>query len=365
MEKLSVQSYIATVSFPNSIEEFAYIADNDCYFDTETVLDRVDDMEFTAPKWATKNDIVFFYHSKVSKAHIGKIRTEITKNKDKYASNYEKYMDYLDIASNIFNSIGGKIFAVGRVEGSPFYFETKEERKVHWASRVYAKIKDIVVLEYPIDFCKFNEDIKISMWTAITPVLGNDFEKLKQIVLRWNENIDYLENSKAVPIPLKDITEKNWIETTYDFRKNFCLEAQFRRYYIDYLLKILSDKKKVYKECVCYSDEKKTGYADYFVLINNKYIPVEVKLNINASQSLNKQMVKYCNANNIKLNKDKEISKNQIWNDKCIVIDVYRIGIYERKNDGILYLENLDNIKSFNDILKLKGKIKQYLTEVR
>ena len=78
-----VQSYIANVSFPTSLEEMEELVNGEYYMDMEVLL-LFDDASFTAPKWATKGDIVFFYHAKSAITKIRHLKSSLEKEKDKY-----------------------------------------------------------------------------------------------------------------------------------------------------------------------------------------------------------------------------------------------------------------------------------------
>lgn len=54
---MNVQAFIDNISFPKNLEELEDFVDE---FDVEQVL-RVDETEWTAPKWAVEGDIVFFF----------------------------------------------------------------------------------------------------------------------------------------------------------------------------------------------------------------------------------------------------------------------------------------------------------------
>ena len=349
----NVQAYIAVVSFPTSIEELRYFTDNDYYMDMEEIM-LGHDVNYTAPKWATKGDIIFFYHAKSAIVKIRSLKKQASGQKDE-----DKLMEYLDLAEKIYKACGGNIFCVARVGDDP---EIKNDGRenLHWRGDIYAKVVDYMLLKKPISKDIFEQYIKLAQQRTITPVLGEDFENLKRLILKDND-VHYLENSHAVPIPLKDISPKNWLSVSYDYRRRFYLEIQFRKFYVDYFLKVLSDRRSIFSECVCYKGGKRSGYADNCILINGKYIPVEIKLNISTEKNLKAQLCKYCQAEKIKLNKEKEVSNDMSYQDNVLILDVNGLYIYDHKANDVKMIGNLDNIKCEYDIRKLRETVKSIL----
>ena len=351
--KNNVQAYIAVVSFPTSIEELRYFTDSDYYMDMEEIM-LGHDVNYTAPKWAAKGDIIFFYHAKSAIVKIRSLKKQAVGQKDE-----DKLMEYIDLAEKIYKACGGSIFCVARVGDNPEIIKDDREN-LHWRGDIYAKVSDYALLKNPVSKNVFEQYIKLAQQRTITPVLGEDFENLKKLILRDND-VTYLEYSHAVPMPIKDISPKNWLSVSYDYRRRFYLEMQFRKFYADYFLKTLSDRRSIFSECVCYKGGKMSGYTDNVIIINGKYIPVEIKLNIKAEKDLIGQLEKYCHTERIKLNKEKEIDSSALYQDVVIVLDVNGLYIYNHESRDIKMLEKLDNVKCEYDIRKLKETVLRIL----
>lgn len=75
---MNVQAFIDNISFPKNLEELEDFVDE---FDVEQVL-RVDETEWTAPKWAVEGDIVFFFHAKTAIQWITKLETRIKEERN-------------------------------------------------------------------------------------------------------------------------------------------------------------------------------------------------------------------------------------------------------------------------------------------
>lgn len=219
---MNVQAFIDNISFPKNLEELEDFADE---FDVEQVL-RVDETEWTAPKWAVEGDIVFFFHAKTAIQWITKLETRIKEERKwrkesgwseiwskmfgDILGNYEEISLDDDIrwqalqrARELYKKYGGKIFAVGRISGRPYYDNQEYDDMYHWSSRVYAPINRIYVLQQPIDISEFSDFLPISTRGAITPVVGSDFDRLKRIIASKNNTPQYLKESRAIPLPLK------------------------------------------------------------------------------------------------------------------------------------------------------------------
>lgn len=79
----NVQSYIASVSYMTSLEEMKFYIDNDYYIDLEEFFECSGDMSFTAPRWAVKGDVVFFYHTKSAIYKMKHLRSQLKKRQRK------------------------------------------------------------------------------------------------------------------------------------------------------------------------------------------------------------------------------------------------------------------------------------------
>lgn len=358
--KNNVQAYIAVVSFCTTLEELKYLTENNYYMDMELIM-LFDEVDYTSPKWAAKGDIVFFYHAKSAITKIRHLRSLAIKENNKYKKEYDRFMEYLNTAEMIYEKCGGSIFSVGKVSGKPEVEENETRENLHWKSNIYAPIDNITFLNRPILKSEFEQFVKLSAQQTITPVLGEDFENLKNLILKYND-VSFIENCQASPISLKEISNSNWIRISQEYRRKFYLEIQFRKFYVDYFLKSIGDRKIIYSECTCIKSGKRTGYVDNVIVLKGKYIPVEIKLNINAEKSLTKQLNKYCNVDQIKLGKS-IIEKNNILQDKVVLIDTDGIYIYYFNDKSIHLVKNLDNIKCDYDIRKLKAKLIHIMEE--
>lgn len=361
---MNVQAVINNIGFPNNIDQLRYFVEQVGQFNVEDVL-MCETVEWTMPKWAVINDIVFFYHAVTAKDKIRHLEIQIQKNIDDL-SDAEELMCGLNRARELYNLYGGKIFAVARVLGSPFLDDGEWQKNVHWKNgRTYAEIGEICVLEEPIPIGQFSKFIQISRQSAITAVVGDSFSKLKKLIALQNAIPSYLQESNAIPLPLNKINAENWIQLTQHFRRAFFLEIQFRRFYVDFLIKRIGDRKTFYSECTCYKRDQLTGYVDNGIRLNGKLCFVEVKLNFSAEKNFVYQLKKYCYVDRTTLEKGKCEYKDHIVQEFIIVIDTKQIGVFDVRLEQIDIICELDKIERESDIDYVKKRLKEKIFETK
>ena len=352
-----VQSFINNISFPKTLDELYYFITEREIYDVESILED-ETVWWTSPKWAKVGDVVFFMHSKTAKSTITSLRTQLNNDKDYISKKkYNILMEWINRGLDLYKQYGGKIFAVGKVIGSPEYLDEESDLN-HWGSRIYSEI-EVFVLDNPIDISEFNDFIFVSRQSGITPVFGKEFIKLRDLIASKNEIPEYFLKSVATPLPLTKINSENWIEITEEYRRSFMLEYQFRSYYVDYLLSAISDRKTIYKECRCIKGTNPNTFADNVIYINGKYITVEVKLSIKTEPDIKGQVKNYCYTDEICIDskRNKIITPAQLFNKKVIVIDRDDIYIFDADDYELKHVFSLNNLTKSSDLKKLKNTI--------
>ncbi len=349
---MNVQAFINNISFPKTLDELRHYVFEVGRFDMEDILYNRD-TEWTAPKWVVPNDIVFFFHAKTAIAAIRRLEIRL---EHENAEDKDGLLLSLQKAREIYRKFGGKVFAIGRVRERPFIDDFAETENLHWSSKIFAAIGDIYVLDNPIDLNEFSDFIFLSRQSAITAVLGSDFERLKELIFRKNSLPAYVLESHATPIPLKDINSYNWLSITQLYRRSFFLEIQFRRYYVDYFLKSVGDTKRIFSECACYRKGALTGYADNCIRIDGKLCIVEVKLNVSTEIKIETQLEKYCYLDEISLGKERIPAKSLIQN-RVLVIDTEKLYFFEEETETLVEILNLDSLTNDEDLLNARKAI--------
>lgn len=345
-----VNAHINNISFPKTIEQLeGFIYEHGCY-NVEDVINGSKDgyTNWTVPRSSVVGDIVLYFHAKTAIQWIRKLETA-TKTLNTEFHDKKLLVEWLQRARRLYSLYGGKIFAIGRVSSRP---EREDDVNLyHWSGRVYADIKDLYLLETPIDISEFNSFIMISRQSAITPLPSKEFEKLKVLVKAKNSNVPkwFLE-SKIGDNKLSKVNENNFLEITGSYRKRFPLEINFRSYYVDYFLKTLSGK-KVYRECQCYTVKTPLARVDNVFEFRGKKILLEVKLNIALENDLSSQLAQYIHAEYIYLSNAQHDIITDFEKEFMFVIDVYAVYRYDVKNKKLVKMFDLDGIKNKGDII--------------
>lgn len=352
-----VQAFINNIAFPKSLDELEYFIYENGMFNVEDIL-QYDSTEWTVPHWAKVGDMVFFMHAKYARSTITRLRTELRNSKDRYSlTRYKNINAWLDRGLDLHAKYGGKIYAIGMVNGSPTIYADDGDDILHWKSRLYAAIDYVHVLKNPVDLSEFRDFIRVSRQGAITPVLGDAFDKLRSVIKKQNRIPAYFEHSVSSPIPLTRITNKNWIRLPAEYIRRFMLESQFRSFYVDHLLKEIKDHHtRLYSECRC----RKAGIPDSFVdnvmRLKEKYLPVEVKLAVSSEASLKEQVKKYTYDDTI-ICGEKQLLPDDIYTNKVLIIDTDNVYIYDADSNDISKIYSLDDLHDKSDLVQLRRTV--------
>jgi len=351
-----VNAHINNISFPKTIEQLeGFIYEHGCYNVEDVINEAVDGYTiWTVPRSSVVGDIVLYFHAKTAIQWIRKLETA-TKTLNPAMHDKELLFEWLQRARVLYSMYGGKIFAIGRVSSRPE--RENDENSYHWSGRVYADIKDLYLLETPIDISEFNSFILVSRQSAITPLPSKEFEELKSLIKDKNPNVPiwFLE-SKIGDNTLSKVNHNNFLEITSSYRKRFPLEINFRSYYVDYFLKTLSGN-KVYRECQCHTLKTPLARVDNVFEFAGKKILLEVKLNIVLEDNLISQLNQYIGADYICLSNDSNANITDFEKEFMFVIDVYSVYRYDVKSQRLTKIFDLDEIKSKSDII---AKMQQY-----
>jgi hypothetical protein len=282
-----VQSCIAHVSFPASLSGLKDILGENGT-DMEKLLWPPEDEEggWTAPRWLAEGDVFFFYHTKKAR---GRIRQLLKQCSDVKTGDWSCDADREDAIARLIDQLeiaeryAGCIFGCALVNGAAAYSRaegTEHDSTRHWRSNIYAPLCREYVFSYPLPDDRFRSVLTLSPGGALTPVHGQAFVELRQLLAESNHLPDYL--SAAVPggVSFRDIDKTNWMEVARSTSARFIDESQLRAFLLDYLVHDLKDARSaVYEECRCPCVAGHAGFADYFVRVNDQWFPVEAKLN--------------------------------------------------------------------------------------
>ena len=358
VHKKYVEAFVNNIAVPKSLEEM-----HEFFMDWNDAQNLAEEARaegwtcWTVPKWAKRGDIVLFMHTKTANSTLTKLRTEV-RNKFKPESAEAKQFEEAIADQLAFHKeYGGKIYAVGRVNGVPEEFEV--DPLMHSKSNVFCNIYNLFLLERPIHISEFNSFITITRQGSVTPIFGSAYEHLKEIISDGNPVPDYFKYSYSTPYPHSVVNSENWMKLGIEYRRAFTLEIQFRQCYVNYLLKELGDQKTIYRECTCHKGTNPLTYVDNVIRINRKLLPVEVKLNIKAAGNLAGQCEQYCKLDNLILSKDakREVNMKAVVDDRVLVIDTFAVYMFFLKDKSIRFLYDLDDLGARGDIEELREEV--------
>jgi hypothetical protein len=308
-----VQSCITNVSFPKTARELEKMIQKNSRLreeatDIDTLLEFTPEHEtsFTAPRWITEGDIVFFYHTGTAKARVAKVRREVERSSPKF----DHLRQVLDHAEALVHQYSRTVFACARVSG-PTCFEEDPEDRQHFENRIFAPLGEVHIFEHPIPLQVFQDIITLNPAGGPTLLPGRQFTGLKKLLAGENDLPEFLR--QTVPASAG---------------RNY--ESQLREH-LDVFLSELKDKRTpLLEECTCYRGGAQTGKVDYFVCLKGIWFPVEAKLNVNAvaERNLQQQVSKYVHVDSFRPQKGRHRGKGFKAHDipLCLVIDQH--GIY-------------------------------------
>lgn len=335
-----VQSAITAVAFPRDLDGLKkqieknqylpidYHLDMDLLLYNEEVFKYIEEYDkepynWSAPKWMSEGDILFYYHSKSSINSSKYVLKELDGYKEDYV------VKNVNHGVELAKKYAGKIIGFSEIAGPTGYFGFQDQ---HFKDRTFAAVKSVHLFENPIDIEVFSDFIKISPGGTNTPISRDkDFQQLKELLAENNELPDYLKTAKIGNNTFRNVNKDNWREISCSMNSTFINESQIRAYLIDYFLKEIKDHRTpLLEECNCFRDSKKTGTADYFIKINSKWVPVEAKLNILSEKDIHHQLSKYLQIDSFRPTiKNKKQTEYEAFNPKfALIIDQSGIYIY-------------------------------------
>lgn len=349
-----VQAFINSIALPGTIEDLLFfIKEGNHLLDPELILLNSSEV-WSVPRWCKKGDIVLFMITVSSAQAISHVRAEMKKQRDYIQPDDYRILNFgVMREESIYDRYGGTIFAIGKVAGNI--------EIVSGDKRVYARVDNIVILDQPLHYDQFKGKVPVSKGGSITPVYSEKYSLLKDQMSQINSLPGYVLKSRSEPIRESCINRENWLEVAKNFRFHYTLEEQFRKAFVDYLLKDVSDNRKLYAECYCKNKKGQWGFIDNVVLFNGKYLPVEVKLNVDLEADLIGQVSKYCSLSFLKLTQDLSLNapEDKTFPDKVIIIDTFGIYLYDdsaydyQKIYDFFSLSTKDDLKTIRDTINV------------
>lgn len=341
-----VRAFIVNTALPKTIREvyeeaIEELGHESNRYDIESVLQGEPYECWSVPKWAKLGDVIFFMLARTSAYAAKRLAKEYELEKPNYSLAERNTIEPMLLRAQwLTGTYAGKLVGVGRVASLPFVSEPALEHS-HYQGRIFADISDVVLFERPVDIDEFSDFQQIRRGMTVTPVLGHNFTKLREVISKGNRLPNYVLNAVATPDFCRNITSENWMSLSEKYRRSFMLEDEFRSCYLDYLLAELSEG-PVYKE-VRVKKASGFGVVDNVVVLGGKYVYVEAKLDVLAEAHLERQLHEYCHARSITLESDVEVSGRRACNNVVLVFDTEAAYLYmDEKPDELRKLFSLD-----------------------
>ncbi len=365
-----VQSSIAVIGFPGTLEELdteldlyreygeqgnasSRMTSVDLILDFDPQRDRW--LSWTAPRWMTQGDILFFYHTKNAKRKIqkllkearaeeealreslrGKLTARLRFSRRRYELDHAaERVRMLEHAADLSEKYSGTIFACAEISGPAEYFE--EEPARHFSSRSFAPLGEVRTFADPLPDHKFVDYLKVGQNTPSTPLYEREFEGIKRQLSEHNLLPDFLERSRIGGTGFRDVTRRNWPSISCSAGARFINEAQLRAYLLDFLLEELKDARSpLLRECRCYRKGADTGLADYFVKVAGEWIPVEAKLSVLSSSEkrLLEQVNKYVGIDSFSPTMGSRVGERFAASSLSLCLVADQTGIYTISDGG-------------------------------
>jgi hypothetical protein len=258
-----------------------------------------DGNSWTAPKWMSEGDILFYYHTKGAYSRVVRLLKQSKKPDHPDWLGVEDRDALVEILYNqkvLAQAYGGSIFAASRVTG-PSYAQTRAERPdSHFRGLIFAPIDTPIRFESPVFDSQFGGYLALSTGGTTTPLYSDAFDGLIRDISESNEVPEWLRRAKLGDRSFRDVTAKNWTTFARDTSLRFVVESQLRAFLIDHLLGELKDPRtSILRECRC--DDG--GIADYFVRIGGVWTAVEAKLRVAVEKDLPGQVRRYLSTSSI------------------------------------------------------------------
>ena len=332
-----IQSCVTSIGFPEFPEDLEFMFEkNEGYApgrqltDLEIILNfdqlGADFAEWTAARWMTEGDVLFFYHTNRGHKKIKRLLKDFQTLDLTHRTHYRNTIETLERNLEMSKGVESCIFACAQVQGSAMYY-AKEENE-HFKSRNFVPFNSVHIFENPLHTKDFGEHFKIGQNT-VTPIYARNFGAIRDLLAQRNELPDFLRYANVGELNFQNIGPENWRAIVASSQTRFLNEELVREYFIDYLLKEIRDPRTpILEECVTWRNGESTGRADYFVMIAGRWIPVEAKLNILTERDLLGQVGKYIRVDKF-VPTIRQRRNTEFFPDRhatCIVID--QSGVY-------------------------------------
>jgi hypothetical protein len=363
-----VQSSIAVIGFPETLEELdteldlyweygaqgnasSQVTSVDLILNFDPERDRW--LSWTAPRWMTQGDILFFYHTKNAKHKIQRLLKDAHDEEEALRASLQgkrmtrlwarsrrheleraaQRVRTLQHAADLSERYSGTIFACAEISSPAEHFE--EEPARYFSSRSFAPLGKVHTFANLLPDYEFADYLKVGQNTPSTPLYEREFEGIKRQLSAHNSLPDFLKRARIGGVSFRDVTQQNWPSISCSTEARFINEAQLRAYLLDFLLEELKDSgSPLLRECRCFRRGADTGLADYFVKVAGEWIPVEAKLSLLSSSEtrLLEQVNKYVAIDSFYPTVGSRVGESFAASSSCLCLVADQAGIYTISN---------------------------------
>lgn len=324
-----VQAAITSISFPTTldaveemVEQNEYVGEGMTDLDTLLEFSPSSGTMWSAPRWMTEGDILFFYHTKTARVRA----TGLHRSAEQSYGSQNRITRVLAHAVQLADLYGGSLFACAGVAGAAEY---QAGQPSHFDGRFFAPLADVYIFPSPLPAERLAEYVKIGQGT-ITPLYGPQFDGVRRLLAEHNNLPGFLHQTRLNLQSFRSVGVTNWRQVACAPEARFIHEVQLRAYLLDYMLDEIKDPgTPLLAECHCLRNAVKTGgISDYFVRVGGRWIPVEAKLNLLAEPNLLAQVARYVNVDEIvpTLGAGRDTRRSVKPSGACLVVD--QSGIY-------------------------------------
>lgn len=330
-----VQACITNVSFPQDLEGLRQmlhknrgIGEGLTDVDTLVSFPNLANM-WTASRWMTSGDLLFFYHAASAPYRIGRLQRELRKQAALEQHERRELTAVLERATAQAQARAGHVFAVAEISGTSLY-ERLDKDERHFQGRIFALFETVHHLERTVSLDQLAAiGISINRQGAVTPLEGEQLSRLKELLGKVGRLPAYVANALPGGTGFRGVNASTWRAISCALEQRFIHEGQVRTYLIDYLLDELKDHRtSILEECDCFRQTTYTGRADYFISLGGQWLPVEAKLNIQTERDVMAQLAQYSRISSFTPTRGprRGVSFPTKRNDVCLVID--QLGLY-------------------------------------
>ncbi len=150
LTRRNVQACITAVTFPETPEQLLDLIEKNADMsksltDIDALLSNSTDIAWTAPRWMTCGDLLFFYHTKSARTNLRRLRKEIKAS----APDYDDLIPALERGEEQAEEFSQTIFACG-VVAKPSEFQAPDARhEPHFKSTIFAPLGKIHLFMHP------------------------------------------------------------------------------------------------------------------------------------------------------------------------------------------------------------------------